>query len=220
MAGLAVELRGLRILSLKLQRAANRIGNFGELHRRVGIRMLAWIHQNFRVSGLERPWAPLAPNTILARRLGGGRGGARPLRNTGGLEGSFSYTATDTEAVVGAPGDLARWHHRGVRPFGPIRPRTKKALAFVAVGGGIKKPGTTRRLLRAEKTQRKFTDFRLAGRSKKDFARLPFVVVSQVKRHPGIPARPLVPSDRAALGIALQVGRAWVREHLQELGGT
>lgn len=219
MAGLAVELRGLRLLSLKLQRAANRIGNFGELHRRVGIKMLAWIHQNFRVSGLERPWKPLAPNTILARRLGGGRGGPRPLRNTGGLEGSFSYTATETAAIAGAPGDLPLWHHRGVRPFGPIRPRTKKALAFVAVGGRVKSAGTTRRLLGAERTQRKFTDFRLAGRSKRDFGRLPFVVVKQVTRHPGIPARPLVPSDRAALGIALQVGRAWVREHLEELGG-
>lgn len=220
MAGVGVELRGLRVFSLKLQRAANRIGNFEELHRRVGIRMLAWVHQNFRVSGLERPWAPLAPNTILARRIGGGRGGAKPLRNRGILEGSFSFQATATEAVVGAPGDLPRWHHRGVRPFGPILPRVKKALAFVAVGGRIKKPGTTRKLLRAEKTQRKFTDFRLGGRSKKDFARLPFVVVSKVTRHPGIPARPLVPSDRAALGIALQVGRAWVREHLEELGGT
>ena len=49
----------------------------------VGQRVVAWIDQNFRAGGLERPWAPLSPNTVAARRKGRGAGTAQPLRDTG-----------------------------------------------------------------------------------------------------------------------------------------
>lgn len=217
MPGVGIEVKGRRLLSLKIQRAVNRIGRFEELHRRIGVESLAWIGRNFRASGLERPWKPLRPSTLLARRVGRRAGTAKPLLNTGGLAGSFSFRATAAEVRTGSPMDLAKWHHGGTGPY-EIRPRTKKALAFVSPFGAVKRPGVTRRLLGRERG-REFTSFRMAGRSKKAFGQLPFLVVKSVK-HPGLPARPLLPSDRAALDIALKVGRSWVREHLAELGGT
>jgi len=214
MAGISIQITGTDIVQRLLLRLHASLENLQPVHERIALQLWKWIQKNFQEGGTERPWAPLKEGTILGRR----RKSSVPLQDSGRLRQSFTYRATATEAVVGSADPRAEWHHKGTAPY-TIYPRNKKALAFPSPHGKVKSAVGTQKFLRGEKRGKGgFTTFRGAGRSKKDFARLPFLVVKKV-RHPGLPARPLLPSPGVAQDIAVKTVAGYIRDVLTQRGG-
>ena len=154
----------------------------------IGQEFLAWIDKNFRAQGIEEKWKPLSRNTIAGRRVGGGKGPiAAILQNTGKLKQSFVpggsgnlFSQDDTHVTVGSGLIYASWHEEGTDPY-TIQPSSKPYLVFpVAV----------------QKRSAK-------GRFKKGFGQS-WVKTKEV-HHPGLPARHMLPSEKAATGMALGV---------------
>ena len=165
----------------------------------VGQRTIAWIDRNFRVGGLERLWAPLSPNTVAARRAGKGAGTAQPLRDTGRMAQSFTPGTPDSAydvgvdyVTVGTNDEKAVFHQFGTRPY-VIRPKNKKFLRFVTATPprGAKKP---------QKAQRGFYSF------------------AREVHHPGVPARPMLPSVGTARQLAEDTLQAYVDEVVRRRG--
>jgi len=107
----------------------------------IGIKHLNWINANFRAGGLESQWKPLSPNTIAARRQGGGSGSAQTLRDKGELSQSFTIGhpknifVLDVNTIrVGTQVSYASYQHFGTGPY-IIRPRNKKFLMFKTAQG-------------------------------------------------------------------------------------
>lgn len=142
----------------------------------IGQRHLRFINDNFRRRGIERPWPPLAPNTLSNPRRGGR--GAQPLRDRGRLSQSFVSRLRGFSAVeVGTNTEYAIFHEEGTSPF-EIRPRGAKVLRFFTVDGP-----------------------RFATK------------VS----HPGIPARPMLPSRREGTRLARLTVEAAIRAAARRL---
>jgi phage gpG-like protein len=149
----------------------------------IGARLLAWVDENFRRHGAERPWAPLKPSTIAGRRRGKGSGAPQPLRDTGRLAQSFVREITGHTVWVGTRDQRAPWHHYGTAPYRittkpPGRPARRNpgrrgALRFVGPSGEY--------------------------------------VFRREVQHPGLPARPLIPSARLARELAEGVVAAYIR---------
>lgn len=146
----------------------------------IGQRWLAWIAENFKVGGKEKPWKALAPSTVHARKDGSNR----PLQNYGNMRQAFTTLQlgpghVTVGAEVNIDGvDIVSVHERGTGPF-TIRPKLKKALAFPygpgpyrAIKGGPNdgRPG----------------------------------IVTRMVRHPGIPQRKMLPSRRLAEELATE----------------
>lgn len=159
------------------------------LVRTVGMAQQAWVNQNFKDEGTENKWPALSENTKAARR---GKGSmAKPLQDTGTLRRSFVTEYRDNEAYTGSGMPLAIWHHGGTKPY--------KIMA---------KPNGT--WIKSRKTRFGPLAFKMAkgfnvytGFSK-GWAYATFV------NHPGLPARPLVPSAKAGLDLARRVLTAYV----------
>lgn len=141
-----------------------------KLLRLVSTRQLAWVNENFRKGGAENKWEPLAPRTVYVRR----KGSSKPLQDTGRLKQSFVQNVRRTVAVVGTTNQVAGFHHAGTNPYF-ISPQSRKFLTIPDRGGPATFEGTKNE--------------RLDG--KKGY-------FSKGVRHPGLPARPLLPSK--ALG--------------------
>ena len=128
----------------------------------IGKRFLTWINLNFRQGGIEEKWRPISLNTIAARRAGKGPGmnmkmrGAggqmmnrrvvgihamsaniQPLRDTGRLANSFIDKIEGNAVVIGTDIPYAKFHEKGVPPFGPIVPKRGKVLAFMSASGPV-----------------------------------------------------------------------------------
>lgn len=200
MAGVSVKIdissarKKLRNVGAKLDRKA--------LLQAIGFRHLKWIDDNFRQSGrlasMEGPgraWPPLAESTKYSRR----QSSDKPLLDTGALRRSFEIRIRGNEVSVGpfrgnssGPdiGKLAEWHHEGTDPY-VIKPKNKKALAFPHPRGSriIKNHATTR----------------YNGRTG--------FIVKEV-HHPGLPARPLIPTKATAATLAKQVLDAYVAREI------
>jgi len=166
----------------------------------VGQRVVAWIDQNFRAGGLERPWAPLSPNTVAARRKGRGAGTAQPLRDTGRMAQSFVPGAPDSayalgvnDVTVGTNDQKAVFHQFGTRPY-VIRPKARKFLRFITAAP------------------------QGAGRGKPRKARRGFYAFAREVHHPGIPARPMLPSEPLARQLAEDTLQAYVDEVVRRRG--
>lgn len=104
----------------------------------VGESLLTWVNKNFKEEGTEKKWAPLSPNTIIARRKKGT--GAKILRDTGRMANSFvkKVSKSGEWVSVGTEDIKALWHHYGTKPY-IITPKRKKWLRFpIATGGGEK----------------------------------------------------------------------------------
>lgn len=145
----------------KLDRIGSRLST-RQILNAIGLRHLKWINDNFKAAGLEKPWRPLAPNTIAGRRAGS----SSPLQDTGRLRQSFTHRVVNDKAVeVGSTNKLAEIHHGGTgRRI--IRPVNARALRFPTTEG---------------------------------------IRFAKFVNHPGIPARPLLPSRRLAKRLGLAV---------------
>lgn len=132
----------------------------------IGDRLLFWIDENFRRTGIEVPWPPLRPNTIAGRR----RGSSQPLQDTGRLRQSANKQVVGDAVRVGYASLIAPFHHFGTSPY-TIRPVRARALRFQTVEGTV----FTKRV-----------------------------------RHPGLPRRQLIPSQKLGGELARQEADAIV----------
>lgn len=184
---------------IKIEGINELIDSFDELlehvHPRVilnviGDAMLEWVDDNFKKEGAEERWPPLSLNTIVGRR----RNSSKPLQDTGNLKRSFKKEVYSRSVDVGTRNKLAEWHHEGVpasKFAGKLVPKSKKALAFnVFSPFGIPQAGT------------------IGGNPK--------VIVAAVNNHPGIPRRPLLPSQKLAETIASRTARAMLDRVIEE----
>jgi phage gpG-like protein len=104
----------------------------------IGLRLMAWVDQNFRAEGLEQRWRPLSPNTVAQRR----RGSSKTLQDTGRLRMSFTRAAGNPKIL----GDTVRvtsnvayapFHEFGTGPY-TIRPKKPGGrLAFRTASGMV-----------------------------------------------------------------------------------
>src|SRR6185503_1977471 len=105
----------------------------------IGVYLVGSVQKTIRQGGRPKPFAPLAASTIAARRKGKGKGGPKPLINTGHLlksiESKVVTRAGGAGVVVGTnygkKGDVAATLHYGGRRTYTIVPKNKKALAFM-----------------------------------------------------------------------------------------
>ena len=207
--GTGISIRGDRALIDRLRRIEDGTKNLLEVHRRIGVVFVAWGERNFRAGGLERKWPPLKPSTVFGRR----KKSSLPLQDTGKLRETFlEFKATPFDMRWGSPSRLAEIHHGGTGPY-TIQPKKKKLLVFPHPQGKKTSKKGRGNVLKAEK-KGQFTSFRFGGRSKRDFANLTFLFVKEVQ-HPGLPARPLIPSTSLASQMSSLVINAYVREKLR-----
>lgn len=217
-----------------------------ELHERIATRVMTWVVANVEAGGLERPWTPLSPNTLYARRQGGRGGGAQPLRDTNQMMQSLNKRADSTQAQVGFGSKVAVFHQWGTRGPYEIAPRFKRALAFPSLWtagfarqslgargfsrlfSGGRRPAFSDRLPRAATRQwlsvragsragamGRMPSFQQKARGLKEYASKTFMVVSKVLHHPGLPARPLLPSAGLARELATTVAQNYIAELLR-----
>lgn len=165
--------------------AAKRVLNPSVLLTTIGQAHLAWINRNFRAGGLEQRWPPLAPSTVYGRR----QGSSAPLQDTGRLRASF---------VRGRAGNIFRVSGQTVIVGSANRVAT------------IHHRGTGPYIIRPRGAFLAFPhpegDATVRGR--RGFVR-------RFVRHPGLPRRPLLPSQRTAGRIAVRELEAVVKKSLR-----
>lgn len=151
------------------------------LYRLVGQRLLKWVNDNFQAEGLEKKWPALSPNTIAARRAGKIKKG----------QGAVKYRG---RMVVGSAGALSG--AKALQDTGRLKQSFYSQAYDDMVRVGTQSViaeyhhfGTKSFTIRPNAA--KFLYFMTA--SGPAFAR-------QV-RHPGIPQRPLLPSDSMTQSI-------------------
>ena len=177
-------------------------GSKEKLHDRIGIAILAWIDKNFKAQGLEKPWAPLRPSTLFGKRQSGK--GAKALD---GLRSWATHKATTQQVVVGFPSNSpAKYHHYGTPGPYEIRPKNKKALRFLMPPFSMA-TGKARTVLSP----------RPAGMPKVGMVKgnKQSWLFTQVVHHPGLPARPLLPS----IAMAQEIARKVIEDALTEMIG-
>lgn len=200
MISITVDSRGLRS---KLSRFG-RVLDSRTLLRAIGLRQIGWITTNFDRSGaLAGGWQPLSPNTIAGRR----HGGSRPLQDTGRLKQSFVsgpdnvFELTADSVTIGSNVLYAAAHNEGVSPaqINPIRPTTPR----VRIGTD-------------EKGRPIFRGGVLAFKTAKGW-----VFVTEVRNHPGIPKRRMLPTANEArqLGVSVIEGAIKKLEKQEESPG-
>lgn len=174
------------------------LGKKRMIHEAIGMKMLAMVGANFEQSGIWAKWAPLKASTLYGRR--GKGGGGKALMDTGRLRASFRSQATTQSVRVGSPLTIAKYHDEGRKGPWVIKPKTAKALAFPFPGGGVI---VTKGMTKSYGHQKKGAAY---------FKGKGFLVVKGVK-HPGYPARFLLPPTTFAESYAAGVVEAIIGPH-------
>ena len=248
MADVFIRVRGAERVQDRL-RALGGSAMTRELHERIATRILGWVVQNVEAAGLEKKWAPLRPNTIYSRRMSGkggaqalrntgqmmqslnkkatatearvGFGSKVAVFHQWGTSGPYDITPGFKQALA-FPSLWTRGYARqtlGSRRFaGLFRGGKRPAFAERLGGATVRRLWLTPRQGARPGAMRRMTTFQQQGRSRADFGGLNFMVVKKVT-HPGLPARPLLPSEGLARRLAAEVARDYVRELLQGGGG-
>lgn len=178
---------GFRIeVSVKRDEKFNRIAEMLRSPRglllAIGARFMSYIDESFRSQGQHAGfntsrWKPLAWLTVAMRP----RGGSAPLQNTGAYRQSF-VQSTDGESFVEAGTNkvpLAYWMEHGTSPY-TIRPVRARVLAARLPSGPLGLIPTNR----------------MSG--------MWFIFGKEV-HHPGITARPVLPTKEIGEQLAQQV---------------
>jgi phage gpG-like protein len=218
-----VTVTGIPTLAAQFDVARRLFGSPEPLLKALGVTVLGWVGQTFRAGG-RPPWAALKPSTIAGRRQGKGRGSAQPLQNTGALRRGFELTTTNRTATVFNTSPIARYQQEGTRGPYEIRAKNGKALALPFVpgrdgGGGSAGSGRA-------------GSFSLAGlgRSTRTASggfqtpkgkRAPVTNASFYAKviHPGLPARPMLPTPAQIQPVLQQAGQAFLARALGNRGG-
>lgn len=196
----------------QLRAVAQVLGRPQPLLKVWAVELLKDVQQTFRTGG--RPaWTPLKPSTLAAKRVGRGskRSTAQPLQS---LARTFDAMATDREAVVFSRSPVAGYHERGTRGPYEIRPRNAKVLAipvgpFTLAGLGRSAP-TGRGSFTFVPAPGQRTPRRFQGRAGK--AAVPFkdVIFRPKVTHPGLPARPMLPTVERIGPVLQRAGEAFL----------
>jgi phage gpG-like protein len=151
----------------------------------IGMAQISWITRNFEMDGgLVGGWKPLSPNTLMNRK----HGGSRPLQDTGRLKQSFAggpnnvFYVSNNSVTVGSNVVYAEAHEQGVPPaaINPIRPKTpRQRIGTTPEGRPIFQGGVIA--------------FKTASG---------WVFVTEVRNHPGIPRRRMLPNVKETTDIA------------------
>lgn len=192
---LTIKITGVGPIQDRLHKFMLVTENKVKLYDRIGIQVISWIHKNFRAQGLEHPWKALRPSTLFGKRMAGKD--AKPLS---GLEKWASYRTSARNVVIGFPDESpAKYQHYGTPGPYKIRPRNKKALKFFAL------PMAGKTILQKRGTIAK-------GVTKKGMPRVGMVkgdkqsvAFAMVVTHPGLPPRPMLPSQTKGGEIAAAV---------------
>lgn len=124
---ISTRLQGSREFVDKLKLADKNLRQRKPMYKSLAIETHKWILENFRKSGaLGEKWKPLSPLTIQSRR----KRSSKPLLDTGkNLMQQWTYTYSNTRAIIGHPSDIATFHEYGTKAY-VIRPKNKKMLWF------------------------------------------------------------------------------------------
>ena len=201
MAGIVVN--GLPQVVADIQKQVGELKNRTKLHRQIGIDIIKWINRNFESQGLEKPWEPLAASTLFGRRKGGE--GAKILQNKGTLRASHTYRASTSNVIVGFPeGGIAEYHHFGTSPY-TIKPKSPDGVLAFPFPPGLGAPTT---IVKRRKGAPK------VGIINKSGSKQSFMFVKEV-HHPGLKARPLLPS----VPLAEQLANESIQRYMANLTG-
>ena len=193
--GISIEVLNDRGLIKRLTAAGGEVDDMRKVHRRIGVKLLQMVLFAFRKerSPEGKKWKGLRPNTIFGRR----KKSSRILQDTGALMKSFSFSASRVQVRVGSRDPRSRWHQEGTRPYDIPKGGPKKGVMLVfPVKGGVK-------IKRKKGTPKKGTVG--SGASKT-------VAFAKSVRHPGLPARPMLPSLRTGRAVADKVTNDYLRE--------
>lgn len=202
------------------------LGRKEPLLKVLGLRVLREIDETFKAQG-KPPWQPLKPSTIAAKRQGRGKGGPQALS---GLRNSFDLRVTPNQAVVFSDRPEAVFHEFGTKGPYEIKPKAAKALALPFLPGrdagkgsaGSGKAGrlSLAGLARSTRINARGTVQVAAGATGRFAKRVgkaavPFTNVAFYKKviHPGLPARPMLPTIQRASEILTEEARKFL-EHL------
>lgn len=188
----------LAALTARIQRAQDLFKRPEPLLKVWGVSVLGLIGQNFREGGRPR-WAPLKPSTLAARRQGKGKGkgSGKPLENTGALRQSFDFRTGARQVTVFTNNPVAAFHEFGTRGPYEIRATHGKALAIptgaMTLSGLGRSTPTGRGSFTLAASGQKMPK-RFAGRVGKTVVPFKSVIFRQKVTHPGLPARPMLPT--------------------------
>jgi phage gpG-like protein len=118
-------IEGLDRLLRRVSRLETRItGEIEKPFKAAGTYMIGSIQRNFTASGRPAKWQALAASTIAQRRRGKGRGGVKPLIDTGRMKNSESMRVGSKQVEVGTNMVQAKRQHFGY-PEGTGRGHSK-----------------------------------------------------------------------------------------------
>lgn len=173
----------------KIDRLAKAIGP-GPILKVIGMRLLSYVDESFKTHGRGQ-WRPLAWSTVAMRR----QGSSEPLQDTGRYKMSFvsetggpgkdyetdGKTFVEVGSNVKTPSGLSlgKIHEFGTKPF-VIEVKNAKVLAG-KVGSGV-------------------SIFGLGGKHQK----LGWLIFGTKVNHPGIPARPVLPTQATAERLVVE----------------
>lgn len=180
------------MLKQTLARISKNVRNRKDLHLRFAILASQWVDRNFQRQGAltGKKWDKLSPNTIEGRI----NKSSSILQNRRILQQSFLPRWNEKQATIGSPLDIALWHHKGTKSFS-ISPKKKDFLAFPhAQGTPLKKA------------------FTFPSKERKFKKGTRFVFTNKTIQHPGLPARPMLPTGKQILPQLLRAALNYVRQ--------
>jgi phage gpG-like protein len=203
-------------LQARIDAAAELLGSPTPLLKAFGVVTLGWIGQTFRQGGRPR-WKPLTPWTMAGRREGKGSRSPQPLQDNGALRNSFDYRTEARACVVFSNNPTAVFHQDGTRGPYEIRAKNGKALALPMMTGRGDGSGRLRGqkslagLGRSQKNAATGGYFvtqpgrnapaRVKARAGKKIAALKEAIFVSKVTHPGLVARPMLPTEDQLLPI-------------------
>jgi len=172
-----------------------------EMYPVVGQRLLNWIGQNFRRGGIETRWPRLSPNTIAGRRAGN-------------IKASQGATKFRGRRVVGTAIALS-----GAKPLQDTG-RLKQSFTSKMRNLGKKfvEVGTDNQI--AEFHEKGTAPYTIRPRNARVLAFMTAggPAFSGAVRHPGLPARPMLPSEGLTRRLGLETINRQIARVVREAG--
>ena len=212
-----IVIRGVQQVQRELGRITESLAKPQPILRAVGTVIDRWIDQNFVAQGSEQRWKPLAASTIFARRQGRGGGSPQALMDRGRLRASHSFNVSGSIVQIGFPqGSTAVYHHEGSPPH-TIRATRATMLAFPFPAFSQLSTGAMRTAFSRKRTGApavgmvKAAAIRKAGiGAPKGKGAVQSVLFARQVHHPGLTARPLLPTT----GLAERMVHEAVEAHI------
>lgn len=155
----------------------------------IGLRQMSWMSANVKGGGYPSAWQQMSENTLAAKPQRSSSHNFASRYQSQLLQGMTVEVQAGKSVEVGINAPYVEFHHEGTQPY-TIRPVKGQFLAFQVAGGnfatrlGIAKPirGSTA------------------------------MVFTKEVHHPGLPARPMLPSKMVAEQLAFGVIEAIVKK--------